>query len=138
MRLGGAGVNGEYRGRGRVRGCIIRIAVAEYLRRRPKPVERGSDSMAWEKSGTEENLTGSDGRPWEIGLFTGKTRIVTPPVGKVQHGVKASAFRDDEFQFAIVAWVRSPGIDAAKTAVMKAARRGITEGNWSPGEHELR
>ncbi len=94
--------------------------------------------MAWEKSGTQETLTGPDGRPWEIDLFTGKTRIVTPPVGKVQHGVKASAFRDDDFQFAIVAWVASSGIDAAKTAVMKEARRGIDEGVWTPGEHELR
>ena len=99
----------------------------------------------WEPISTEE-VTGPDGQLWEVGLFIGETRFVSPEgvelpdgaAGVQQHGVKASAFRDDDFQFAIVAWVASPGVDAAKIAVMNEARRSIEKGDWEPGEHELR
>ncbi len=91
-------------------------------------------------------MTGPDDQRWEVELLTGETRFVSPKgvelpagvAGDMQRGVKASAFRDDDFQFAIVAWVASPGIDAAKIAIMKEARRGIAEGDWTPGEYELR
>ena len=99
----------------------------------------------WESISIEE-VTGPDDQRWEVDLLTGETRFVSPegvalPAGVAgvrQYGVKASAHRDGDFQFAVVAWVASPGVDAAKTAVMKEARRRIAQGDWSPaGEYEL-
>ncbi len=94
--------------------------------------------MAWEVVDTEE-LTGPDDQSWEIDLLTGETRFGKKPVGLLLHGVKASANRDDDHQFAAVVWVASPGVDAAKTVVMKEVRRRIAEGDWERwGEYELR
>ena len=99
--------------------------------------------MAWESISIEE-VTGPDDQRWEVDLLTGKQRFVSPEgeelpagvAGARQRGVKASAYRDGDFQFAIVAWVASPGVDAAKIAVMNEARRGIEKGDWEPGEHK--
>lgn len=96
---------------------------------------------AWETIDTEE-VTGPDDKRWEIDLLTGETRFVSqrPRAASLKlSGVKASANWDDDHQFAVVAWVASPRVDAAKTAVMKEARRRIAQGDWSPaGEYELR
>jgi len=102
--------------------------------------------MAWTKIDTEE-VTGPDDQRWEIDLLTGATKFVSPEgvelragvAGKKQYGVKASAHRGEDHQFEVVAWVPSPHVAAAKTAVMKEARRRIDQGDWTPSaDYELR
>ncbi len=95
----------------------------------------------WESISIEE-VTGPDDQRCEVELLTGETKFVPqrPREASVALlGVKASAAWDDDHQFAVVAWVASPKVDAAKTAEMKEARRRIARGDWSPaGEYELR
>jgi hypothetical protein len=89
--------------------------------------------MAWRVLRTETAVD-SDGRNWEIDLLGGETKIETPPVGRVLHGLVASAHLGEQWRFKVSIWVPEDQVEVAQRRVMAEARRRVEQGDWQAGE----
>lgn len=89
--------------------------------------------MAWVVMSTEA-FVGSDKERWEIELLLGETKIETPPMGRVLHGVLASAHREGEWQFQVLVWVPQERVDLVQQRVLAEARRRIETADFEPGQ----
>ena len=84
--------------------------------------------MGWQQVGNE-SVTRPDEKAWEIDLHMDKGFPLLR-WRKAQFKVKASAYREGHYQFAILGSASTESVEDAKTAAMKEACRRIVEGDW--------